>query len=91
MEYGRERTPAGVSAATMEQARDFRPEGLVRPRRPAALEETDDGAWDTWDNRHVQAPSRTVQSDITAVGLPEGPGLAFKRFYGMLWQVLRTS
>ena len=46
------------------------------------------GASDARDKRHVQAPPRAVQSDIAAVGLPEGPGLAFKmRFY---WDVIVT-
>jgi hypothetical protein len=37
---------------------------------------------DARDNRHVRAAPGTVQSDIAAVGLPEGPGLVFKNAIG---------
>jgi hypothetical protein len=61
----------------MEHRSDLLPKGRVRPRRPAALEQTDreDGASEVKDDRHVQAPPRIFQSDIAADGLPEGPGL----------------
>jgi hypothetical protein len=61
----------------IEQARGLRLGGFVRSRL-ARLEETNRDAGSDTRDRHVQAPSRTVQSDIAAIGLPEGPGLAFK-------------
>jgi hypothetical protein len=78
----------------IERAKGWLPQRFVPSPWPAAIKQTgrDGSVASAQDDRHVQASPSTVQSDIAAVGLPEGPGLTFKvHFYRDIVASLKAS